>query len=434
MLNADMARRFLGLAAAGMLGLAGPVAADTLVHAGRLIDGVAPEARNQVTLVIRDGRVAGIENGYRDAGEQDSVIDLRGHTVMPGLIDTHVHLDGQMSPRAYIDRYQLGPADSVLRAYHYAGKTLMAGFTTVRNPGDGHNVTIALRRAIDQGLVDGPRIVTAGKSIATTGGHADPTNGWADFLHPQVGPYEGVADGPAEAAKAVRQRYKDGADFIKITATGGVLSQARNGLNPQFAEDELRAVVETAADYGMHVAAHAHGKEGMMRAIRAGVTSIEHGTYMDDEVIALMKAKGTYYVPTIAAGEFVARMAAQDGFFPEVVRPKAASIGPQIKGTFSRAYRAGVTIAFGTDSGVSAHGDNAWEFVYMVEAGMPPMQTIQSATSVAARMLGMDESIGSLEAGKLADVVAVPGNPLEDIQAMTRVDFVMKGGRVMRAP
>ncbi len=425
---------FKGMAAVAAILVAGPVMADTFIHAGNFIDGVAPEARKAVTLVVRNSKVVAINDGYTVAGDADQVIDLREHTVMPGLMDTHVHLDGEMSPRAYLDEFQLNAADGALKSAYYARKTLMAGFTTVRNPGDSHNVTIALRKAVEKGLVPGPRIFSAGKGIGTTGGHADPTNGWASHLQPQVGPYEGVADGPYEGAKAVRQRYKDGADFIKITATGGVLSVAKNGLNPQFSEEEIWAIVVTAKDYDMHVAAHAHGKEGMLRAVRAGVTSIEHGTLMDDEVIALMKRMGTYYVPTISAGEYVAKMAEQDGFFPDVVRPKAASIGPQIMSTFTRANNAGVKIAFGTDSGVSAHGDNAQEFVYMVRGGMTPMRAIQSATLVAAQMLGIDDQLGTLEPGKLADVVAVPGNPLEDISLMTRVEFVMKGGEIYLAP
>ena len=422
------------LAAQGLMLLTGQVWADTLIHAGDLIDGVSDKARQEVTLVIRDGRIAAINQGYDKPAEGDLVIDLRGHTVMPGLMDMHVHLDSQLSPRSYMERFQMEEADAALQAAYYARKTLMAGFTTVRNLGDSHNVTIALRKAIDLGLLPGPRIFSAGKSIATTGGHADPTNGWASFLHPEVGPYDGVADGPFEAAKAVRQRYKDGADVIKITATGGVLSLAKNGMNPQFSEEEMRAIVETATDYGMRVAVHAHGKEGMLRAVRAGVASIEHGTFMDDEVMALMKSHGTYYVPTISAGEFVAEMARVDGYFPEVVRPKAASIGPQIMGTFSQAYKAGLKIAFGTDTGVSPHGDNAREFAYMVTGGMPPMQAIQSATLVAAQLLGEEDRLGSLEPGKFADVVAVPGNPLDDIELMTRVSFVMKGGEVVLQP
>jgi imidazolonepropionase-like amidohydrolase len=236
----------------------------------------------------------------------------------------------------------------------------------------------------------------------------------------------------ADARKAVRQRYKDGADWIKITATGGVLSVAKNGQNPQFTEEELRAIVDTAADYGLRVAAHAHGKEGMKRAILAGVASIEHGTYMDEEIMALMKKHGTYYVPTILAGDWVAEMSKIDGFFPELVRPKAATIGPILKQTFAKAYSAGVPIVFGTDSGVSAHGDNAKEFALMVEAGMSPMEAIQSATSTAAKFLGIAETRGSIEVSKRADIIAVPGDPLDDIELMQQVSFVMKEGAIYK--
>jgi imidazolonepropionase-like amidohydrolase len=243
-----------------------------------------------------------------------------------------------------------------------------------------------------------------------------------------------VINSPADARKAVRQRYKDGADLIKITATGGVLSLAKSGQNPQFTDAELSAVVEAATDYGMHVAAHAHGTEGMKRAVLAGVRSIEHGTFMSDEVIRLMKEKGTYYVPTILAGRFVAEKAEEADYFPPVVRPKAATVGPQIQETFEKAYKSGVTIAFGTDCGVSPHGANALEFVYMVEAGMPAMEAIQSATKTAAELLREEQNLGSISAGKLADIIAVQGNPLEDISLLGNVTFVMKDGKVYRQP
>ena len=268
--------------------------------------------------------------------------------------------------------------------------------------------------------------------MATTGGHADPTNGMKFKLMGDPGPAEGVVNGIPDARKAVRQRYKHGADLIKITATGGVLSVAKSGENPQFKEDEIRAIVETAADYDMHVAAHAHGAEGMKRAVRAGVRSIEHGTLMDDETMDLMKERGTYYVPTISAGEFVAEKATVDGYYPEIVRPKAAKIGPQIKNTFQKAHQAGVKIAFGTDSGVSYHGENAKEFLYMVEGGMAPMAAIQSATKVAAELLGIEDALGTIEVGKTADIIAVKGDPIKDISALRDVVFVMKNGVVYK--
>lgn len=407
--------------------------AATLIHAGKLFDGTSDNVRSNVTLVIEDNTITAIKDGLQDAGSDDTLIDLTDHTVLPGLMDMHVHLSTQHGgPQTYLQRFTNNEADYALKAAHYAQKTLHAGFTTVRNLGDSYNETVALRNAIDAGLFEGPRIYTAAKSIATTGGHADPTNSMAKHIRPDTGPVDGVVNGVAEAREAVRQRYQDGADVIKITATGGVLSVAKSGQNPQFMTDELNAIVATANDYGMTVAVHAHGTEGMKRAIKAGVTSIEHGTYMDEEAIALMKEYGTYYVPTIMAGKFVAEKAKIDGYFPDLVRPKAAEIGPLIQDTFTRAYEAGVNIAYGTDSGVSAHGDNAKELGFMVEAGMPAEQALRSATMDAATMLGVSDSLGSIEAGKLADIIAVKGNPLDDIDVMMSVSFVMKDGAVVK--
>ena len=392
------------------------------VRRGRLVD--------QVLVTIDAGRIASVEVGA-EAGDARV---LEGLTCLPGLTDMHTHLTAEFGPRTYLERFQLNPADYAFRSAVYAERTLMAGFTTVRDLGDSYNVSIALKQAIAQGLVTGPRIFTAGKSLATTGGHADPTNGMRADLQGDAGPKQGVINGPADARKAVRQRYKDGADLIKITATGGVLSVASSGQNAQFSDEELAAIIETAKDYGFHVAAHAHGTEGMKRAIRAGVTTIEHGTYMDDETIDLFKRYGAWYVPTIIAGKWVEDKARVDGFFPEVVRPKAAAIGPLIQDTFGRAYKAGVKIVFGTDSGVSAHGDNAWEFVYMVAAGMPPAEAIRSATLSPAIVLGREDQQGAIEAGLVADIIAVPGNPLEDVGLLRDVRFVMKDGVIYKSP
>ena len=407
--------------------------ADTLIHAGKAFTGTSSTLLEKVTIVVDGNKIKAIQKGFVEAGEGDEVIDLKGHTVMPGLMDMHVHLSSQHGgPQTYLERFSLNEADYALRGANFAQVTLEAGFTTVRNLGDSYNETIALRNAISKGIATGPRIYTGGKSIATTGGHADPSNGFAHLLRPDVGPTQGVVNGEVEAREAVRTRYQDGADVIKITATGGVLSVAKSGQNPQFMTDELDAIVQTAKDYGMTVAVHAHGKEGMKRAIEAGVDSIEHGTYMDDEIRALMKKKGTYYVPTILAGKFVAEKAKIDGFFPELVRPKAAAIGPLIQKTFERAHKAGVKIAFGTDSGVSAHGDNAKEFALMVEAGMSPANALLSATVNSAELLGISDILGTLSEGKLADIVAVSGNPLEDISVMESVSFVMKDGVVYK--
>ena len=407
--------------------------ADTLIHAGKVFTGTSNSLQENVTIVVEDNKIKAVKKGFAKAQEGDTVIDLKTSTVMPGLMDMHVHLSSQHGgPQTYLERFSLNEADYALRAANYAKITLDSGFTTVRNLGDGYNETVALRNAISKGYATGPRIYTVAKSIATTGGHADPSNGLSHLLRPDVGPKQGVVNGEAEAREAVRTRYQDGADLIKITATGGVLSVAKSGQNPQFMTDELEAIVETAKDYGMTVAVHAHGKEGMKRAIEAGVDSIEHGTYMDDEIRKLMKKHGTYYVPTILAGKFVADKAKIDGFFPELVRPKAASIGPLIQNTFEQAHKAGVKIAFGTDSGVSAHGDNAQEFSLMVEAGMKPADALLSATVNSANLLGISDILGTLEEGKLADIVAVQGNPLDDISLMESVSFVMKDGVVYK--
>lgn len=406
--------------------------ARTLVYCGSLVDAVTDSPRREVTVVVDGDRIADVLPGFVPPGTGDAVVDRRADTVLPGFMDLHTHLTFESSPQSYTEGFFMNPADYALRATVFARRTLEAGFTTVRDLGDTANVSIALRNAINKGFTVGPRIFTAGTAIATTGGHADPTNGYNLQLQGNPGPREGVVNGPDAARQAVRQRYKDGSDLIKITATGGVLSLAANGRNPQFTEEEIRAVVETAHDYGFTVAVHAHGAEGMKRAIRAGVDSIEHGTYMDEEAMRLMKERGTYYVPTISAGRYVAEKAKEEGFYPAIVRPKAAAVGPVIQETFAKAYRAGVKIAFGTDTGVSPHGQNAQEFAYMVEAGMPPMAAIQSATIEAARLLRQDKDLGSVEKGKIADLVGVPGDPLSDVNLLRRVNFVMKAGTIYR--
>lgn len=406
--------------------------AATLIHAGRLIDGVSDAPRERVTLVVDGGRIRSIESGFVAASAGDEVIDLSGVTVLPGLMDMHVHLTSEHSRRSELDSVKKGEADRAYDSVTYAERTLLAGFTTVRNVGDQFNVSIALRRAIETGRVRGPRVFTSGRSIGTRGGHADARNSWGPFLYSDDPRLDTVCNGADDCREAVRQRYQDGADSIKITATGGVLSIAKSGTAPQFTAEELEAVVSTAHDYGMKVAAHAHGTEGIKRAVRANIDSIEHGTFMDDETIKLMKAKGTHYVPTISAGRWVFEQAQDPTYFPELVRPKALAVGPQIQKTFAKAWQGGVTIMFGTDCGVCAHGSNAKEFGYMHEAGMPVMDAIKSATMVPARYLGIDDRLGSLEAGKLADIVAVPGDPLADVKLLERVSFVMKEGVVYK--
>ena len=406
----------------------------TVIHAGLLINGESSVPSPEMSIVIEGSKIQAIETGYITPDSEDEFIDLSGYTVLPGLMDMHVHLSSEYSKNSYQERISLNAGDYAIRAVSNAEKTLMAGFTSVRNLGDSGGVSISLRNAIKKGIVIGPRIFSSGTTIASSGGHGDSTNSLNQSLTSDPGPAEGIVNSENDASKAVRFRYKEGADLIKITATGGVLSNAKNSQNPQLTEKEIVQIVNMAKDYGFKVAAHAHGSEGIKRAVRAGVHSIEHGTLMDDEGMRLMREKGTYYVPTIIAGLWVAEKAKDPDFFPELVRPKAAEIGPQIKGTFGKAYQAGVKIAYGTDTGVSAHGNNATEFKHMVEAGMPPMKAIQSATVEAAKLLGEYEQLGSLAEGKVADIIAVNGNPVEDITILEEVDFVMKSGRVYKSP
>ena len=405
--------------------------ADTLLHVGNLLDTNNGKVAKAVTIKIKGNKITEITKGYASPTQNDEVVNLKQSYVLPGFMDMHVHLAQEYVPKAE-RQSKIEPEYRALFAANAASKTLMAGFTSVRNVGDGGMETISLREAINQGLVIGPRIFTSGKTIATTGGHGDPTNGMPKDNYAPPTPEEGVIDSPEEAIKAVRQRYKDGTDGIKITATGGVLSVAKSGENPQFTDAELFAIVTTANDYGLWTAAHAHGKEGMKRAVLAGINSIEHGTYMDQEIMDLMKARGTYYVPTIMAGDWVAEKAKIPNFFPTLVKPKAEKIGPQITSTFAEAYKAGVKIAFGTDSGVSAHGDNWQEFILMTNAGMSNEDALKSATIETAKLLRVEDQLGQIKPGMFADIIAFQKNPTEDISIVKNVSFVMKDGVIYK--
>ena len=405
-------------------------AQTTYILCGKLVDTKLGKIESKKTIFVKENKIIAVKDGYI-MPKGGTVIDLRDKVVMPGLIDFHVHIEQEFDRNTRLNKYILNEADVAFNSVGFAKTTLLNGFTTVRDLG-GTGVNISIRNAINAGKIPGPRVFTAGKSLATTGGHADPTNGSSRVLIGNPGPKEGVVNSIEDAKKAVRQRYKNGADCIKITATGGVLSVAKSGDNPQFTIEEVRAICETAKDYGMHVAAHAHGDEGMQRAIVGGVKTIEHGTYMSAETMDLMKKHDAYLVPTITAGKEVEEKAKIDGFYPAIVVPKALAVGPQIQGTFAKAYKKGVGIAFGTDAGVFKHGNNGKEFGFMVEAGMPAMKTIQSATITNATLLKMETELGQIQKGFFADIIAVDDDPTKNIATMENVVFVMKNGVVYK--
>jgi len=407
-------------------------AQKTYILCGKLVDTKLGTIESKKTIVVEGAKIIHIHNGYvQPKSKFDKVINLKDKIVMPGLIDMHVHFEEETSPARYIERFTENEADIAYNSINYAKVTLEAGFTAVRDLG-GSGVNVSLRNAINAGKVIGQRIFTAEKSLATTGGHADPTNGMSKKLIGNPGPKEGVVNSVEDAKKAVRQRYKNGADLIKITATGGVLSMAKSGQNPQFTLEEIKAICETAKDYGMHVAAHAHGDEGMQRAVLGGVKTIEHGTLMSEETMKLMIEHDAYLVPTITAGKEVSEKAKIKGYYPDIIVPKALNIGPKIQETFGRAYKNGVGIAFGTDAGVFKHGENGKEFGFMVEAGMPAMETIQSATITNAKILNMETEIGQIQKGFFADIIAVNDDPTKNIKTMENVVFVMKEGKVYK--
>jgi imidazolonepropionase-like amidohydrolase len=401
------------------------------IHCGHLLDPINGKMLGATTVLVEDDRIRKV-SGASTAPPGARQIDLSGQTCLPGLIDSHTHLTLQFTRASYSDVFHWNVADYAIRSTVFARRTLLAGFTTVRNLGDVANESVALRNAINSGVLVGPRIFTAGRAIGSTGGHADPTNGYRDDLAGDPGVKTGVINGVEDAVKAVRQHYKQNDDVIKIMPSGGVMDEGMSGENPQMTLDEIKSVVETAHDYGFVVGAHAHGAEAIRRAVLGGVDSIEHGTYMNAEDMKLMIQRGTWYVPTIIAGDYVMRQAKIPGYYPPQVAAKALAVGPLIQATAGRAYKAHVKIAFGTDAGVYPHGENAHEFELMVEAGMPQMFVLQAATINAAQLLRHDKDLGSVTVGKFADVVAVDGDPLTDISVMKHVSFVMKAGVVYK--
>ena len=406
-------------------------AQDYYIHAGKMFDSKEGKMLDKMTIIVSGTEIKAVKKGFEIPNSDNIIIDLKDSTVMPGFIDLHVHMESEYNPEKYLNEFTAEESEIAFSSIKFAKRTLMAGFTTVRDLG-GSGVNISLRNAINKGEVIGPRIFTAGKAIGTTGGHADPTNGWKKSIAGDPGPQDGVINGVDDARKAVRERYKNGADVIKITATGGVMSIAKNGQNPQFTIEEIKAICETAKDYDMTVAAHAHGDEGIQRAIKGGVLTIEHGTLLSDESMKLMKEYGTYYVPTITAGKEVAANAKIPGYYDELVVPKALAIGPKIQSTTERAYKAGVNIAFGSDAGVFPHGNNAKEFRFMNEAGIPVIECLQAATIVNSKILSMDSKIGQIKNGFFADIIATKSNPENDIRTLENVIFVMKNGEIYK--
>lgn len=401
----------------------------TFIHAGEVLAVPGQPAMSDQTIVIVDGKIEDIQDGFLEGGDEDTVIDLSDSFVMPGMIDSHVHLRMEWNPNIRLQGVTQESGDIAFNAAMNARKTLDAGFTAVQDVG-GPPEVFALKRAINAGKIPGPHIKAAGSAVSVTGGHGDAHGYRHDILDLMHSPT--VCDGVADCRRAVRKAVKNGADVIKITATGGVLSNTNAGTGQQFFNDELEAIVQTAKKMGRKVTAHAHGKNGIDAALRAGVSSIEHGTYLDRETAQLFKRNKATLVPTVIAGMTVVDWAENKNWLPPNSAKKALEVGPQMQDMLTMAWENGVNIAFGTDSGVSPHGNNAQEFVYMLEAGMSEMDAIKAATVVASEHIGMGDQIGTLEAGKEADIIAVGGNPLEDITELQDVDFVMKGGVVYK--
>lgn len=406
--------------------------ADTLIHAGRVLaDPASGRVLTEQSILVRSGRIVSISAGYAAPGNGAKVVDLKTSFVLPGLIDSHVHITGEQGPDSRINQFLSTSADDAIAGAGYALKTLEAGFTTIADLGADANAILALRNGIARGIVPGPRIITSAGAISVHGGHGDANGMPREMALMLRGP--GVCSGADDCARAVRERVRDGADIIKITATGGVLSNTAAGLAQQFTDAELKAIVQAAHAMGRKVTAHAHGVDGINSFLKAGGDSIEHGTFSDAESAKLYKQNGAYLVPTLLAGDFVLREADRPGTFLQPAQiAKAREAGPKMIDMLRRMHQAGVKIAFGTDTGVSAHGDNAQEFALMVKAGMTPLQTIQAATVGAADHFALSSEIGSIAAGKAADIIAVSGDPLTNVRELESVDFVMKGGKVYK--
>lgn len=402
-------------------------AQDAVIHAGHVLAVPGEGYLTQQTILVEGGRIVSVTPGYK-THKKYPVIDLKNAYVLPGLIDSHVHITGETSPTERIEAFEDSDVDVAFKGAAFALTTLKAGFTTVQDVGGPNDSVFGLRDAIARGAVPGPRLRASGSSVAITGGHGDINGYSAQVMAALTG--SSICNGADDCRRAVRQQIKEGADVIKITATGGVLSNTAAGLEQQFSDEELAAIVEAAHAMGRKVTAHAHGKSGVDAALRAGVDSIEHGTYLDAESIALFRENGATLVPTVLAGATVTGWT-NEPWLPAPSRAKAVIVGPLMLDMLRRAYEGGVNIAFGTDTGVSRHGDNAKEFALMVEAGFTPEAAIRSATVVASEHVQMSKDIGTLEAGKFADLIAVTKDPLKNIKELEDVDFVMKGGEII---
>jgi imidazolonepropionase-like amidohydrolase len=408
------------------------LAETTVIHAGQLLAVPGERPLSRQTIVVENGRIVEVVDGFVETaryGSDVALIDLSDAFVLPGLMDMHVHLQGELGPMRKKDQLEMSSQLMQMRSIMYAMRTLEAGFTTVRDVGSSAQEMFALRDAIDNGWIDGPRIIAAG-SVGITGGHADISGVKPELM--EFWTDSSICNGPYDCRRATRNAIKYGADLIKITSTGGVLTDRATGTGQQMEPDELREVVQAAARMGRKVASHAHEEDGIIAALEAGVASIEHGTYTGPAAIALFKETGAYLVPTLLAGKTVATMAVESDFLSPAVRDKAIRVGNDMAGNFAKAHAAGVNVAYGTDSGVSPHGTNAEEAVLMVEAGMTEMDVLVAATINAADLIDMSDSIGTIEAGKFADIIAVGGSPLESIEELLDVDFVMKGGKIYK--
>lgn len=433
-MTAGKLARLAGRVAAMALALcgAGAHAGTTLIHAGELLAVPGERPRTAQTVVIEDGRITDVQNGYAEAGafgDDVRVVDLRDAFVLPGLMDMHVHLQGELGPDNDRDELKMSPQLMQMRSIHHAMKTLLAGFTTVRDTGSSPQEMYALRDAIERGWIDGPRIVAAG-GVGITGGHSDISGMRPELMELWTSP--NVCDGPYDCRRATRNAVKYGADLIKITSTGGVMTDRATGTGQQMEADELREVVRAAQRMGRKVASHAHQEDGIIAALEAGVDSIEHGSYTGPDAIRLFRETGAYLVPTLLAGKTVAALAVEADFMTDAVKEKAIRVGNDMAGSFARAHAAGVNIAYGTDSGISPHGTNAEEAVLMVENGMSEMEVLVAATINAADLIDMSDTLGTIEPGKLADIIAVDDSPLDNIDELLDVDFVMKGGKIFK--